>query len=112
MGVLLAIGVEDDTEFDSLHDWLTGLSGTTVAAVPKQARAGEQGTAWDVLTVACETGGAATVAVQALKTWLESRVTTIRVKIGTADVEVKSTDSEQAMAQVLDTVKALKPDGR
>jgi hypothetical protein len=112
MGVRLAIQVEDDTEFDSLQDWLTGLSGADVTAVPKQHRAGQQGTAWDVLTVACETGGAATVAVQALKTWLESRVTTIRVKIGESDIEVKSTDSEQAMSQVLDTVKALTSDDR
>jgi hypothetical protein len=73
-----------------MHDWLTGLSSTTVTPVPKEARAGEQGTAWDVLTVACQTGGAATVAVQALKTWLESRVTTIRVKLGEAEIEAIS----------------------
>ena len=110
MDVRLAVQVEDDAEFDSLQQWMSGLSGVTVAAVPSKPRACEQGSAWDFLSVACETGGAVTVAVSALKTWIESRVTTIRVKVGDADITVKSIDSDKAMSRVLETVKALRPD--
>ena len=111
MSTELAISVEDDSEFDSLHEWLRDLSGVRVDAVGRAPRNGEQGAGWDVLIAACGSGGAATLALSALRTWIESRVTTVKVKVdGSAEVEMRSSNVKETMPHLIEMVRAVRPD--
>lgn len=112
MGIELRIYAEDSGDFTSLRDWLAGIRGLDVTPVAQPGRAGLQGSGWDFLSVACGTGGAATVAVGALKAWIESRVTKVRVKIGPDGKEfvVSGTDVQGVMAELSALVKVLELD--
>ena len=112
MDIELRIQVEDDGDFASLQDWLAGISGLAITPVPGPSRVGAQGSGWDFLGVACGTGGAVTVAMNALKVWLESRVTKVRVKIGPDGKEFAFSGSnvQAAMAELLALAKALEQD--
>ncbi|WP_410579138.1 effector-associated constant component EACC1 [Amycolatopsis sp. lyj-108] len=78
----------------SLQAWLQDVPGVLVEPVAGVSRTGEQGDAWDFLSVLCGTGGAVTVAVNALATWIESKVTHARVVVGQTEMELRGPDPE------------------
>jgi hypothetical protein len=106
----LAIYVQDSAEFDSLYEWMSGLSGVQVNAVAHEALSGEQGSAWEFLLVSCGTGGAVTVALSALRVWIESRATIIRVKNGDSEIEIRSSNLNKAIPHLMETMKAIESD--
>ncbi|MCS7481372.1 hypothetical protein ACFFQW_23285 [Umezawaea endophytica] len=90
----LRVYLVDNGGIGSLRTWLADVPEASVEPVPRASRPGEQGDAWDFLSVLCGTGGAVTVVVNALATWIESKVTHARVVIGETEVELRGPDPE------------------
>ena len=101
---VLEISAGDPDDFDALYAELRGVAGITLEAVSAPVQAGEQGSALDLLTVACS-GGAITVFLQIIKTLIESRGPGFRLKIrrGGDQLEV----SAESLDEVLPLIKEL-----
>ncbi|HEY0694325.1 MAG TPA: hypothetical protein VGD71_35475 [Kribbella sp.] len=94
MSVEIQIYLADNSDIDSLGRWLGDVPDVSAEPVPSPSGPAEQGDAWDFLSVLCGSGGAAAVAVRALATWIESKVTHARVKIGDVEVVLRGPDPE------------------
>jgi hypothetical protein len=79
-------------EAGALYQWLIPVEDVHVAMSARPPGAGEQG-GWEVLSVACGSGGAAVATIHALRTWLQSRRSTVTVKVRTRQREVEVTAS-------------------
>lgn len=108
MATELVVYTENNAELDSLRDWLGNLSDTEVSVRTSAPAKGHQAGGWDFLIVSCGTGGAVTVALGSLKVWLESRVTTVRVKAGESELELRSGNLDEDMPHLLRAVRALR----
>ncbi|HKS47451.1 MAG TPA: hypothetical protein VJT49_20550 [Amycolatopsis sp.] len=106
----IRIYLADSSGIDSLRAWLDDIPRVTTEPVTRPLRPGEQGGAWDFLSVLCGTGGAVTVALKALTTWIESKVTHARVTIGDAEVELHGPDPE-ALARLTDAASKAVQNG-
>jgi hypothetical protein len=111
MGAQIRIYPEDAGDLVSLRDWLADIREVGVVPVPRETRPGEQGGIWGSLAVACGEGGAATVLVRALTTWIESRVTTLRVKTddGT-ELVLKTSDAAELAPRLIELLRESAPD--
>ena len=94
MSIEIKVYLADDSGIGSLGAWLRDVPDAEIASVAGPSRPGEQGSAWDFLSVLCSTGGAVTLAVNALATWIDSKATHARVKIGDVEVELRGPDPE------------------
>jgi hypothetical protein len=94
MRVEIRVYLADCGGIGSLGAWLADVPDVATTPVPGPVRPGEQGGAWDFLSVLCGTGGAVTLAVNALTTWIESKATHARVKIGEVEMELNGPDPE------------------
>ena len=106
----MRVYLADNNDIGSLRTWLDDVPGTDAEPVPSPFRPGEQGDAWDFLSVLCGTGGAVTVTVNALATWIESKVTHARVVIGGTEVELRGPDPE-ALAKLVEAAGKAAGDG-
>lgn len=73
---------------------------------PAEIPDGAQG-AEDVLTVALGSGGAATVALLALRDWIGSTTTKLRVTVGDRSVELESKHADLVIPQISTLLKEL-----
>lgn len=108
MSVEIKIYLADNGDIDSLCTWLGGIPDISLEAVPSPSGPGEQGDAWDFLAVLCGTGGALTVGLRSLTTWIESKVTHARVVIGETEVELRGPDPQALERLVEAATKASK----
>lgn len=90
----MRVYLADHADFGSLRTWLAEVPEVSAEPVPRASRPGEQGDVWDFLSVLFGTGGAAAVAVNALTTWIESRMVHARIVIGDTEVELRGHDPE------------------
>jgi hypothetical protein len=90
----MRVYLADHADMDSLCRWLAEVPGVHAEPVSRPARPGEQGGVWDFLSVLFGTGGAVAVTVNALTTWIESRMTHARIVIGDTEVELRGSDPE------------------
>lgn len=97
----MSLQVEDHEKLGSLVDWLSGLPDVTVTSVAAPSQPNSQGSGWDALVVACGAGGAVTVAVRALTTWIESTVTRVRVRIGENELEITSRNAAELAPRIM-----------
>lgn len=96
----LRVFLADNAGIGSLRAWLDDVPEVLAEPVARSSQPGEQGDAWDFLSVLCGTGGAVTVVVNALATWIESKVTHARVMVGRTEVELRGPDPE-ALARLV-----------
>ncbi|MGF1425465.1 effector-associated constant component EACC1 [Kitasatospora sp. LaBMicrA B282] len=101
MSVEIKVYLTDGGDISSLHAWLEDVPQVVATPVPSPSRPGEQGGAWDFLSVLCGTGGAVTVTLNALTAWIESKTTQAKVKIGEVEVELRGPDPE-ALARLME----------
>ena len=94
MSFEIRVYLADDSDIGSLGAWLADVPEVDTTPVPGPSRPGEQGGAWDFLSVLCGTGGAVKFALDALTTWIESKATRARVKIGDVEMELSGPDPE------------------
>jgi hypothetical protein len=110
--VSLSVGDGGANGLRSLHGWLSqqpGLRGQ-VGITPRPPRAGEMGSVPDLVTVLVGSGGAISVLIGSLRTWLaQPRRSDIRVKMHlpdgkTVDVDARRVgDAEALLRAVLDS---------
>lgn len=74
----ITLAVSDQTQLSSLHTWLRGLPGVTVAVVPGKPAPGELGVL-DVVTVLAGSAGVAT-AIRTLPDFIRSRRSGLRIE--------------------------------
>lgn len=82
--IRIAAGAEES--LDSLYAWLSDeeeLRGR-VSAAPRPIGAQELGSLPDLLTVALGAGGAGSVLASSLRTWLQTRRTTVKITMTVA----------------------------
>jgi hypothetical protein len=84
----------DSTDVPRLQQWLRDVRDVRIEPVTAPSKPGEQGDPWDFLIALCATGGAVPVLLGALRSWIETRVTKVRVKIQDVEVELTGTDPE------------------
>jgi hypothetical protein len=94
MSIEIRVYLGDGGDIDSLRVWLNGVPEVSAAPMSRPSRPGEQGDAWEFLSVLCGTGGAVTVAINAVATWVESRAIRAKVRIGETEVELRGPDPE------------------
>lgn len=101
--VSIDISVADSQDLISLYRWLRDIDGVGVDLVPRRAAPGEMGDVWEFLTVTCGSGGVAVTALQALRAWLESRRSTVVVKVRVPgqEVEVSAQTAEEILPILL-----------
>lgn len=92
MSVEIKVYLADESDIGSLGAWLADVPEVDTTPVPVSARPGEQGGAWDFLSVLCGTGGAVKFALDALTTWIESKATRARVTFRDVEVELSGPD--------------------
>ncbi|MFD9636832.1 effector-associated constant component EACC1 [Streptomyces violascens] len=63
---------------------------------------------WEFLSIICGTGGAATVAVRTIGTWIASTVTKIRIKVGDDEFVIEARNAEAVLPRVADALAALR----
>ena len=107
MTIELRITLRDAGQLSDLQEWLGEVRGVSVRPVERPAEGNSQGSAWDFLSVACETGGPVVVALRALQMWLEARVTTIEVKVGESVFTVRSSDAGSMLPKIEQAARAL-----
>jgi hypothetical protein len=90
----MKVYLADHADIESLRRWLADVPGVDAQPISRPSRPGEQGGVWDFLSVLLGTGGAVTVTVNALTTWIESRMTHARIVIGDTEVELRGSDPE------------------
>lgn len=101
-GIELQSDEEDD--LDALYRELRGTPGLRVQAVAAHGVAGEQGSALELVTVACS-GGALTVLLQIVKAVVESRGPRMAVKVRRGNVRIEVTADN--VEQVLPLIESL-----
>ncbi len=106
----IQVYLADNEGIGSLRSWLQDVPGVSAEPIAGASRTGEQGDAWDFLSVLCGTGGAVTVMVNALTTWIESKVTHARVVIGQTEVELRGPDPE-ALARLVQAAGEIEARG-
>jgi Effector Associated Constant Component 1 len=111
MSTQIRIYLADNSDIDSLHSWLDGIPDISAESVPSPSGPGHQGDVWDFLSMLCGTGGAVTVGLNALTTWIESKATHARVVIGKVEVMLRGPDPE-ALARLVEAAKEAAQDGR
>jgi Effector Associated Constant Component 1 len=84
----------DSTDVPRLQQWLRDVRDVRIEPVTSESKPGEQGDSWDFLVALCATGGAVPVLLGALRSWIEARVTKVRVKIHDVEVDLTGTDPE------------------
>ncbi|MGC7096030.1 effector-associated constant component EACC1 [Amycolatopsis lurida] len=104
MTTQLTVRLADSAEIGSLHTWLASIPDIESRPVARPARPGEQGDVWEFLAVLCGTGGAVTVAINAVATWIESKITHAKVRIGETEVELRGPDPE-ALARLVEAAR-------
>ena len=102
----------DSTDVPRLQQWLRDVQEVRIKPVTTPAEPGEQGDAWGFLIALCASGGAVPVLLGAVRSWIEARVTTVRVKIQDVEVELTGTDPEALEALLKAARKSLPPTGR
>jgi hypothetical protein len=107
MNIELRISFSDADEFGDLQEWLKGIDEVKATPASRPVESNSQGSALDFLTVAFETGGPVVVALQALKMWLEARVTTIQVKVGESVFTVRSSDAAAMLPKIQEAIRVL-----
>lgn len=105
------VSADDPEDFEALYDELRGIGGIRVAAVPAPIPEGDQGSWLEFLTVACESGGAVTVALQVLKTVVESRRArfTLRIRRGDTHVELTAENVDDVLPAVREMLDGSRP---
>ncbi|WP_194891334.1 effector-associated constant component EACC1 [Catenulispora pinisilvae] len=106
MGITLTVHATDRKELAELEEWLGGIGGVKVQSVSAPGASNTQGL-WEFLSVACGAGGPAVGLVQALKVWIESRATTIRVTVGDSEFVVRSIDAATVLPIVARAIETL-----
>ena len=101
MSVEIKVYLADDNGISLLSAWLQDVPDVGTTPVSSPPCPGEQGGAWDFLSVLCGTTGAVKFAIDALTTWIESRATHARVKIGEVEMELRGPDP-QALERLID----------
>jgi hypothetical protein len=94
MSIEIKVYLAEDGGIGSLGAWLQDVPEVATTPVPGPSRPGEQGGAWEFLSVLCGTGGAVKFALDALTTWIESKSTRVRVKIGDVEMELSGPDPQ------------------
>lgn len=97
------VAADNLEDLEHLYGELRGVAGVTVDLLPAPAEPGEQGSAADLLTVAC-TSGAVTALLQIIKTVAESRGPGFRLKIrrGKERLEITTRDADKGLAALRD----------
>ncbi|WP_051450899.1 effector-associated constant component EACC1 [Actinospica robiniae] len=103
----LRVSFNDAGQMSDLQEWLSKIKGVHATPVARPAEGNSQGTAWDFLSVACETSGPVVVALRALQKWLEARVTTIEVRVGSSVFKVHSADAADLLPKIEQAARAL-----
>jgi Effector Associated Constant Component 1 len=101
MNIEIKVYLADISSIGSLSAWLEDVHDVDTHPVPRPSRPGEQGDAWDFLSVLCGTSGAVKFALDALTTWIESKATHARVKLGEVEIELRGPDP-QALERLID----------
>lgn len=101
MSIEIRVYLADSGDIGSLGAWLQDVPDVGTRPVPGPSRPGEQGGAWDFLSVLCGTGGAVKFALDALTTWIDSKATRARVKIGDVEIELSGPDP-QALERLIE----------
>ncbi|ADJ47138.1 hypothetical protein AMES_5313 [Amycolatopsis mediterranei S699] len=101
----------DSADVPRLQQWLRDVRNVRLEPVPAPSEPGEQGDSWDFLVALCTTGGAVPVLLSALRSWIEARVTKVRVKIQDVEVELTGTDPE-ALETLLKVARKSVPSGK
>jgi hypothetical protein len=87
--------------YHSLYTWLNRTRGVRVELLSKPPRCGEQGAAIECISVALGSGGIGMALAQTLKTWLESRQSSVKMRIrrsdGGQDVELDASNVNEIM---------------
>jgi hypothetical protein len=109
MSVEIRVYLADSGDVSSLGAWLEDVPEVSTKPVPSPARPGEQGGAWDFLSVLCGTSGAVKFALDALTTWLESKATHARIKTGEVEMELRGPDPE-ALKRLIDAASKAAQD--
>lgn len=107
MGATMRISSEDAGDLDGLREFLGGRADVAAELVAMPLRPGTQGSVSEVLSVAVGTGGAATAAIVALKEWLTSMHTRVRIEVGDRKLTLETRDVDAAMPQVEQLLKTM-----
>ena len=96
--VEVELTADDPDDIDEVYDGLRGTRGIRVTVTPPPAAPGDQGAAFDVLTVALSSG-AVTAFLQVIKVIAESRGPKFSLKIrqGKNKLEVKADTVEEVI---------------
>jgi hypothetical protein len=106
------IDVGDERELRSLRKWLVdepGLRGWRITLANPELAPGDMGAISDVLVVALGSGGAGAALVASLSAWLQTRVTTVKMRMRSdaGEVEIEATTARDPAALVERLAKAL-----
>lgn len=112
MAADMSIYCDDDRDLESLRKHLQHLPDVTTRLVPRAPLPSRLGGGFDSLAVLFGSGGAATVVAHALKTWIESKVTVVTIKVGESEFIVKSRDAATILPQVTAALTAVDRDER
>jgi hypothetical protein len=110
MSTEIRIYLADNSDIDSLRDWLDDIPDISAEPVPSPSSPGHQGDVWDFLSMLCGTGGAVTIGLNALTTWIESKVTHAEVVIGEVKVVLRGRDPE-ALERLVEAAREAAQDG-
>jgi hypothetical protein len=106
------IDVGDERQLRSLREWLVDepdMRGSKVTLAVPEFAPGHMGAVSDVLVVALGSGGAGAALVASLSAWLQTRVTTVKMRMRSAEgeVEIEATTARDPAALVERLAKAL-----
>ncbi|AOR29733.1 hypothetical protein BFF78_00265 [Streptomyces fodineus] len=107
MTVELRVSVDGGGQLEDLREWMGGLPGVAVRAVPRSPERNSQGTVWDFLSLVCATGGPLVAGVRALQMWIEARVTVVKVEVGDRRFTLTGTNARALLPQVVEAARAL-----
>jgi hypothetical protein len=103
----MKISIDDREGLKDLSEWMKGTVGVHIEPVVRPAELNAQGSAWDFLSVLCESGGPAVAAVRALQLWIEARVTVVNLAIGEKKFTVRTQDAATILPEVVKALQAL-----
>lgn len=110
MAIELEIYAAHSDDIIGCLNHLHGLPDVVVDPRSGPVRVGEQNAGlWEFLTVTCGTGGAATVAVQALRGWIESKTTTLTIKVGSTEISLRTDNAAVAIPQLIELIERAQP---
>lgn len=99
MDHIVEFSADDADGFSAFYNELRGMPGVQVTVVPAPPAPGEQGSGLEFLTVACS-GGAITVVLQIIKTLVESRGISLKVRSGEDSFEIKASTVDEMLPLV------------